>query len=56
MNNNLTALGKFVAILRIHKGVSQKDMALAIGIAPSYTSCIELGKREVPEAYFIRSY
>ncbi len=38
-------LGKRVAYLRSLKGLSQLDLALAAGLAPSFVSEVEKGKR-----------
>ena len=40
-----TPFGKAVRHLRDRKGVSQKDMAKALGVSPAYLSALENGKR-----------
>ena len=43
-----TPFGKAVRHLRDRKGVSQKDMAVALGVSPAYLSALEHGKRGQP--------
>ena len=44
----VTALGKFLRILRINKGETAQQMSAKLGMSPSYLSTIENGKRNVP--------
>lgn len=44
----MTPFAEAVRSLRESKGVSQKDMALAIGVSPAYLSALEHGKRGKP--------
>jgi transcriptional regulator with XRE-family HTH domain len=44
----MTPFAEAVRSLREAKGVSQKDMALAIGVSPAYLSALEHGKRGKP--------
>ena len=43
-----TPFGKAVRHLRDRKGVSQKEMAIALGVSPAYLSALEHGKRGRP--------
>ena len=44
----MTPFGEAVRELRRRKGVSQKEMAAAIGVSPAYLSALEHGKRGAP--------
>ena len=44
----MTPLGEKLRELRHEKGVSQKDMAQAIGVSAAYLSALEHGRRGVP--------
>lgn len=44
----MTPFGEAVRRLRQRKGVSQKDMAQAIGVSPAYLSALEHGRRGKP--------
>ena len=44
----MTPLGERLRALRKAKGVSQKDMAAAIGVSAAYLSALEHGRRGVP--------
>jgi transcriptional regulator with XRE-family HTH domain len=44
----VTPLGERLRALRRHKGVSQKEMAEAIGVSAAYLSALEHGRRGVP--------
>lgn len=44
----MTPFAEAVRILREKKGVTQKEMALAIGVSPAYLSALEHGKRGKP--------
>lgn len=44
----MTPFGRSVRMLRSRKGVSQKEMAAAIGVSPAYLSALEHGRRGVP--------
>ena len=44
----MTPLGEKLRELRRMKGVSQKEMAEAIGVSPAYLSALEHGRRGVP--------
>lgn len=48
MTHTVTAFGKFLRKLRIDKGITLRDMALALDVSSGYLSAIELGKRSVP--------
>ena len=49
-----TPFGKAVRHLRARKGVSQKQMAAALGVSPAYLSALEHGKRGVPSFEFLQ--
>ncbi|MBN9232821.1 MULTISPECIES: helix-turn-helix domain-containing protein [Phyllobacteriaceae] len=44
----MTPLGERIRVLREERGVSQKNMAAAIGVSAAYLSALEHGKRGVP--------
>jgi transcriptional regulator with XRE-family HTH domain len=44
----MTPFGERVRALRIERGVSQKDMAAAVGVSAAYLSALEHGRRGVP--------
>lgn len=44
----MTPFGEAVRALRQRKGVSQKEMAAAIGVSPAYLSALEHGRRGTP--------
>jgi transcriptional regulator with XRE-family HTH domain len=44
----MTPLGEKIRALRAERGVSQKQMATAIGVSPAYLSALEHGRRGVP--------
>lgn len=44
----MTPLGQKLQALRRERGVSQKDMAAAIGVSAAYLSALEHGKRGAP--------
>ncbi|MGB6117856.1 MAG: helix-turn-helix transcriptional regulator [Mesorhizobium sp.] len=44
----MTPFGEKVRKLREERGVSQKDMAAAIGVSPAYLSALEHGRRGRP--------
>lgn len=50
----MTPFGETVRKLRRTKGVSQKQMAAAIGVSPAYLSALEHGKRGAPSFDFIQ--
>ena len=49
-----TPFGKAVRHLRDRKGVSQKEMAAALGVSPAYLSALEHGKRGMPTFDFLQ--
>jgi len=49
-----TPFGKAVRHLRARKGVSQKEMAAALGVTPAYLSALEHGRRGVPSFDFLQ--
>ena len=44
----MTPFGVRLRQLRAERGMTQKDMAAAIGVSPAYLSALEHGKRGVP--------
>jgi transcriptional regulator with XRE-family HTH domain len=44
----MTPFGQKMRALRQKKGVSQKEMAAAVGVSPAYLSALEHGRRGVP--------
>ena len=44
----MTPFGERVRALRAQKGVSQKEMAEALGLSPAYLSALEHGRRGAP--------
>lgn len=44
----MTPLGERIRALRRERGVSQKDMAEALGVSAAYLSALEHGRRGVP--------
>lgn len=50
----MTPFGNALRELRERKGVSQKEMAQAIGVSPAYLSALEHGKRGLPNFDFLQ--
>ncbi|MDO1584720.1 helix-turn-helix domain-containing protein [Rhizobium oryzicola] len=50
----MTPFGEALRELRRRKGVSQQQMAAAIGVTPSYLSALEHGKRGKPSFDFLQ--
>lgn len=50
----MTPFGNALRELRLRKGVSQKQMAAAIGVSPAYLSALEHGKRGLPNFDFLQ--
>ena len=50
----MTPFGEALRQLRERKGVSQKEMAAAIGVSPAYLSALEHGKRGLPNFDFLQ--
>ena len=44
----MTPFGRRIRELRSRRGVSQKDMAAALGVSAAYLSALEHGRRGVP--------
>ncbi len=44
----MTPFGAKLRELRAHRGVTQKDMAAALGVSPAYLSALEHGRRGAP--------
>lgn len=49
-----TPFGVAVRHLRARKGVSQKEMAAALGVSPAYLSALEHGRRGMPSFEFLQ--
>lgn len=49
-----TPFGMAVRHLRLRKGVSQKEMAAALGVSPAYLSALEHGRRGTPSFDFLQ--
>lgn len=50
----MTPFGEAMRRLRERKGVSQKQMAAAIGVSPAYLSALEHGRRGRPNFDFLQ--
>ncbi|HCL65292.1 MAG TPA: transcriptional regulator [Rhizobium sp.] len=50
----MTPFGEALRKLRERKGVSQKEMAAAIGVSPAYLSALEHGRRGKPNFDFLQ--
>lgn len=50
----MTPFGQAVRRLRAERGVTQRQMARAIGVSPAYLSALEHGKRSEPSWEFIQ--
>lgn len=50
----MTPFGETMRALRRAKGVSQKQMAEALGVSPAYLSALEHGNRSAPSFEFIQ--
>jgi transcriptional regulator with XRE-family HTH domain len=50
----MTPFAEAVRLLRERKGVTQKQMAYAIGVSPAYLSALEHGKRGKPSFDFLQ--
>ncbi len=50
----MTPFGLALRRLREKKGVSQKDMAAALGVSPAYLSALEHGRRGRPNFDFLQ--
>mgnify|MGYP002620826873 CR=1 FL=1 len=44
----MTPFGERMRAMRAQKGVTQKEMAAALGVSPAYLSALEHGRRGVP--------
>lgn len=44
----MTPFGEKVRAMRTGRGVSQKEMAAALGVSPAYLSALEHGRRGIP--------
>ncbi|SOC37223.1 transcriptional regulator with XRE-family HTH domain [Rhizobium subbaraonis] len=49
-----TPFGVAVRHLRTRKGVTQKEMATALGVSPAYLSALEHGRRGLPSFEFLQ--
>lgn len=50
----MTPFGEVMRNLRQQKGVTQKEMATALGVSQAYLSALEHGKRSAPSFDFIQ--
>jgi transcriptional regulator with XRE-family HTH domain len=50
----MTPFGEAMHRLRRQRGVTQKEMAAAIGVSPAYLSALEHGKRGAPSFEFLQ--
>lgn len=50
----MTPFGDVMRDLRNRKGVTQKEMASALGVSPAYLSALEHGNRSAPSFDFIQ--
>ena len=50
----MTPFGEAMHRLRQQRGVTQKQMAAAIGVSPAYLSALEHGKRGAPSFEFLQ--
>lgn len=50
----MTPFGEIMRRMRAERGVSQKDMAAAIGVSPAYLSALEHGNRGAPSFDFVQ--
>lgn len=50
----MTPFGEVMRELRRRKGVSQRDMASAIGVSPAYLSALEHGHKGTPSFDFLQ--
>lgn len=50
----MTPFGEALRRLRERKGVSQKEMAAALGVSPAYLSALEHGRRGRPNFDFLQ--
>ncbi len=49
----MTPLGLRLRKLRVARGVTLAEMAVALGVSPAYLSALEHGKRGVPRPVFL---
>ncbi|MDO6594116.1 helix-turn-helix domain-containing protein [Neptuniibacter sp. 1_MG-2023] len=49
----MSPFGRYLATLRLHRRVKQKDLANAVGVHPCYISLIESGKKSPPPGRLI---
>lgn len=50
----MTPFGEAMRDLRRQKGVSQKEMARAVGVSPAYLSALEHGHKGIPSFDFLQ--
>ncbi|MGD1887747.1 MAG: helix-turn-helix domain-containing protein [Cohaesibacteraceae bacterium] len=50
----LTPLGEKLRSLRAERGITQRDMATALGVSSAYLSSMEYGKRGLPNWGFVQ--
>ncbi len=50
----MTPFGEIMRQMRKERGISQKEMAAAIGVSPAYLSALEHGNRGAPSFDFVQ--
>ena len=50
----MTPFGQKLRAMRAERGITLKDMALAIGVSPAYLSALEHGHRGAPAWYLVQ--
>ncbi len=50
----MTPLGQKLRAMRAERGITMKDMAIAIGVSPAYLSALEHGHRGAPAWYLVQ--
>jgi transcriptional regulator with XRE-family HTH domain len=50
----ITEYGKLVRKARLDASITMLEMADAMGVAPSYLSALEVGRKKIPEAFVER--
>ena len=50
----MTPFGARIRGLRVERGLSQKQMAAALGVSPAYLSALEHGRRGAPNWAFVQ--
>jgi transcriptional regulator with XRE-family HTH domain len=56
---HITRLGRFMRMLRLEYSQNQKQMAGSLGYTQAYVSCVESGKKVIPQEFkkrILKSY